>query len=210
LITVGALTTLRCPTELRSQLRIALHHGLSRRELCEAMLQVGGYAGLAVGLEGMRILADVFAGAGPEDAGGSEPALPPEYEDGQDRLARGRAVLEKLRPDIPQSAPGVAGPQSFAPDWGTWLVETAFGELWSRPGLTLQERERVTLAVLIVLSHDQELSAHFKISANVGIPLVEIGETIMHLAVYAGFPTAVKAIRIASEAFAELAEATDE
>jgi 4-carboxymuconolactone decarboxylase len=197
LITIAALATLRCPEVLKTQIRVGRGHGLSRRVLCEVMLQVGGYAGFGVGQEGMLALKQVFD----EEPNVEREDVPVVTGDGplpdEDRLARGTAILAILRPDRAGLPP--PPPTPFAPDWRTWLVETAFGDLWARSHLSLIDRERVTLAVLIALSREEELRSHVQIALNIGIPPLEIGEQIMHLAIYVGFPTAVAAIRIAGD-----------
>jgi 4-carboxymuconolactone decarboxylase len=193
LITVAALAALRCPAELRTQLRVAVLNGISATLLGEVIMQVGGYAGLGIASEAMASLAEVL------DADRPDRHDPPAPEIGADadRLTRGRAMLATLRPDLANSP--MPPPHPFAPDWSRWLAETAFGDLWSRPGLTLIERERVTLAVLISLGRHAEIRSHVGIASNLGIPPDELGEEIMHLAVYAGFPGAVDAMRIAAE-----------
>jgi alkylhydroperoxidase/carboxymuconolactone decarboxylase family protein YurZ len=201
LITIAALATLRCRDVLKTQIRVARRQGLSRRVLCEVMLQVGGYAGFGIGQEGMLALKQVLD----EEPNVEREDVPVAANDGplpdEDRLARGTAILAILRPDRAGLPP--PPPKPFAPDWRTWLVETAFGDLWARPHLSLIDRERVTLAVLIALSREEELRSHVQIARNVGIPPLEIGEQIMHLAIYVGFPTAVAAIRIAGEVLEE-------
>jgi len=162
------------------------------------MLQVAGYAGLAVGLEGMHALREVFdAESAPEPETPEAGAADGARDVPEDRFERGRAILAILRPERAQAPPPAR--DEVAPDWRTWLIGTAFGDLWARPGLTLVERERITMAVLIVLSHEAELRSHVTIASNLGIPPTEIGEQIMHLAFYVGFPTAVAAIRVASQ-----------
>ncbi len=166
-------------------------------ELCELMMQVTGYAGLGNGVEGMSALKDVLGAEGdsstlPEDVA---TAAPPTRN--HDRLERGWAMLASLNPELTRAS--ASAQEQIVGDWLDWLVETAFGDLWSRPNLTLQERELITLAVLIARSHWTELRSHLKIAANLAIPLEEIGEAIMHLAPYVGFPAAVAAMRVAVE-----------
>jgi 4-carboxymuconolactone decarboxylase len=168
------------------------------------MLQVGGYAGLALAREGMLALREVFD---------SEPTLDPrpvqKIDDidpklrEEDRLSRGKAILAILQP-TQAHVPLVAEP--FAPDWTTWLISTAFGELWARPGLSLIDRERVTISVLVVLGHELRVNHHVQSALNVGIPAIEIGEQIMHLANYVGFPTIVEGMRIAGQVLLNGAE----
>lgn len=200
--TVAAVATLRCDDELRTQALLALDHGISEAELCETMLQVSGYAGLAVGVAGMRVLRHVLDGPVADD-----PWVPADvdYTATDDSLERARAVMETLWPDRSGPAPP---PPEIAPDWRVWLRRTAFGELWARPGLSLAERERITLAVVAALGRVDHLRSHVLSAANLGVPPEQIGEQLMHLAVYIGFP-AVDAIAAAEAVLGEQTENQD-
>jgi 4-carboxymuconolactone decarboxylase len=55
LITVAVLTALHRPDELRLHLQGALQNGLTKRELEEAMVQVGVYAGFPTAVAGNRV-----------------------------------------------------------------------------------------------------------------------------------------------------------
>jgi 4-carboxymuconolactone decarboxylase len=204
MITVAALSALRDTEELRTQIRVALRNAVSRPELCELMMQVAGYAGFSAGRAGMAALKEVFdAEPAAKPAPSGRPLAPVES---QDRVERGLATLAKLQPARAPAAPSRALAAPFAPDWRAWLIGTAFGDLWPRPGLSFAERERITLAVLIALGREAELHQHCAIASNLGITPEEIGEEIMHLAVYIGFPTAVTAMRVAVGALGEIAK----
>jgi 4-carboxymuconolactone decarboxylase len=213
LVTVAALVTLRCPTELDAHIRLALEHGLSRLELCEAMVQVGGYAGLAIGVEGLRALRSVFDDGSTIAA--ESPAVPTGVE-GDERLARARfiqeimspdhadLIFERLQPYPANMAAAYRTPfHASGTEWLGWLTETAFGDLWSRPNLTFKQREFVTSSVLIVLGRNPELRAHFGVALRVGITPQEMSEAIVHLGCYAGFPALVESIRLLAEVLAE-------
>lgn len=200
LITVAALTALHRPEELRLHTLGALRNGLSRRQLCEVVMHVACYAGFPVGVEGMRILREAFDSAPDldptEEPDTSGPTLD---ERPEDRYERGRAVVRVILPPGRRAALPV--PDEIAPDWGRWVVATAFGDLWSRPGLSLRERSRVTLTVLTVLNLPEELRLHLGVARTLGISREEIAEQIMHLAIYGGFPVAVEGMRIARAVF---------
>ncbi len=92
----------------------------------------------------------------------------------------------------------------ISPDLGRYIVEFGFGEIYSRPGLSLQQRELATVAMLTALGNAQpQLKVHIAAALNVGLSRTEIIETIIQAAVYAGFPAALNGIFAAKEVFAE-------
>ncbi|MBM2810871.1 MAG: hypothetical protein HW416_1630 [Chloroflexi bacterium] len=91
----------------------------------------------------------------------------------------------------------------IAPDLGRWVVEFAFGDVVSRPGLDPRTRELVTVAALTAQGQwPAELRAHIAGALNVGCTPQEVVEVILQMAVYAGFPAAINGIRAAKEVFA--------
>ncbi|MDR3514173.1 MAG: 4-carboxymuconolactone decarboxylase [Azospirillaceae bacterium] len=78
----------------------------------------------------------------------------------------------------------------------TFIIEGAWGSVWSRPGLTKRERSLVTLALLAALGHDEEVALHVRAARNTGATPQDILEAMLHVAVYAGVPAANRAIRI--------------
>jgi 4-carboxymuconolactone decarboxylase len=94
--------------------------------------------------------------------------------------------------------------KSIAPDLGRYILEFAFGEIYSRPGLDPKTRQIVTITALATLGNAQpQLKAHIHGALNVGCTRAEIVEVITQLAVYAGFPAALNAMLLAKEVFAE-------
>jgi 4-carboxymuconolactone decarboxylase len=92
----------------------------------------------------------------------------------------------------------------ISPDLGRYVIEFGFGEIYSRPGLTLQQRELATVAALTAMGTAQpQLKVHLAAALNVGLSRLEITETIMQMALYAGFPAALNGMFAAKEVFAE-------
>jgi 4-carboxymuconolactone decarboxylase len=197
LITVAALTALHMPEELRVHAAAALRNGLSRRELGEVVLHAAGYAGFPTGVEGMRVLREVFESHPDLDPPAPEPEAQPDWPD--DLFARGMAFRNQ-RFGAAGASTGVA-PEEIRDDWWRFLTGTAFGAIWPRPGLALHDHSRVTLAVLQVLHMPVELRLHMIRALGLGISRAHLGEQIMHLAFYGGFPRAVEAMRVAREVF---------
>jgi 4-carboxymuconolactone decarboxylase len=119
----------------------------------------------------------------------------PRYRLGAERLAAvdgpaGQAVVDALA-------------KSF-PDFATLIVEFPFGDLYSRPGLGLREREIATVAALCALGHaGPQLRVHLHAALHVGCTPHEVVEVLMQMAVYAGFPAALNGLAAAREVFAE-------
>ena len=115
------------------------------------------------------------------------------YERGLARLAEidgeaGRRVVDSLR--------------DIAPDFARYLVEFPFGDIYDRPGLDLKSREIATIAALTALGNARpQLEVHINAGLNVGCTKTEIVETIMQMAVYAGFPAALNGLAAAQNVF---------
>jgi 4-carboxymuconolactone decarboxylase len=93
---------------------------------------------------------------------------------------------------------------NIAPDLGRYVVEFAFGEVYSRKGLMLKEREIATVAALTALGNCKpQLKVHIHGALNVGCSKDEVIEVIIQMAVYAGFPAALNGITCAKEVFVE-------
>src|SRR6185369_7383750 len=70
-------------------------------------------------------------------------------------------------------------------------IEHLFGDVWARPGLGVRERRVVTLTVLMLMGNEMTLRLHFGAAMKSGdLSDVEIDELIMHVAHYAGWPSA--------------------
>ena len=118
-----------------------------------------------------------------------------------DLLAEGRAIQARLWPQVASGPTGGFPAAQLAPDFYRYVAESAFGMLWSRPGLALRDRSLVTVAQLAALGKTEELKAHLRGARNVGITQEELVEVLMQTAVYAGVPAANDALKAAAEVF---------
>lgn len=121
--------------------------------------------------------------------------------DGESRLERGRRALAEI--DGEAGARVVAALADIAPDFARYILEFPFGDIYSRAGLDLRAREVATIAALTAMGHaTPQLKVHIEAGLNVGLTREEIIETIMQMAVYAGFPAALNGLFAAKEVFA--------
>src|SRR5215813_14175682 len=91
----------------------------------------------------------------------------------------------------------------LAPDLDEMLNEVIFGRVWTRPGLELKMRSAITIAALTAMQRLPQLKGHIANGLNAGLSKKEITEILIHMAFYAGVPTAVNAFQLAKEVFQE-------
>lgn len=119
----------------------------------------------------------------------------------ESRYERGTRKLAEI--DGEGGAAVVASLADIAPDFARYIVEFPFGDIYSRPGLDLRSREVATIAALTAMGNARpQLKVHIQAGLNVGLSQDEIVETIMQMAVYAGFPAALNGLSAAREVFA--------
>src|SRR5215469_17660553 len=68
------------------------------------------------------------------------------------------------------------------------ITRYAWGDIWSRPGLSRPERSIITLTVLAALQHEGELAMHVKAALRNGLTKDQIREVLLQTGVYAGVP----------------------
>jgi 4-carboxymuconolactone decarboxylase len=103
----------------------------------------------------------------------------------------------------------VAGTTAFTAPFQDFITRYAWGAVWARPGLDRRTRSAVTLAVLTALHCENELAMHVRAALRNGLTAEEIGEVLLHTAVYAGVPAANAAFAIAQRTLAEAGVALD-
>ena len=95
---------------------------------------------------------------------------------------------------------------SFDEPFQSMITESAWGHVWSGDAYTKRERSIVTIALLAGLGHYEELEMHIRATANTGATPDDIREALMHVAIYAGVPSANHAIKIAKRVLQEMKE----
>ncbi|CBS90438.1 4-carboxymuconolactone decarboxylase [Azospirillum lipoferum] len=94
----------------------------------------------------------------------------------------------------------------FDADFQEFITKTAWGQIWTRPGLDIRTRSMLTIAMLAALGKDGELKLHIRATRNTGVTRDEVKEILMQAAVYAGIPAANHAIALARAVYAEMDE----
>jgi len=119
-----------------------------------------------------------------------------------ERIKRGTERLKEVDGNAGERV--IASLEGVAPDLGRYILEFAFGDVYCRDGLTLQEREIITIASLLTAGGcEPQLEVHINGSLNVGISPEKVIETFIQCIPYTGFPKVLNAVNVAKKVFAE-------
>jgi 4-carboxymuconolactone decarboxylase len=114
------------------------------------------------------------------------------------RLERGMEKLKEIH--------GAAGENAIKPmgDLGRLITEFAFGDVYTRPGLAVRERQMLTVGMLSAMGgREAQLKVHLNSALNLGITQREIEEIIIQSALYGGFPAAMSAMACFNQVLSE-------
>lgn len=110
-----------------------------------------------------------------------------------------RAVLGDAHVDRAEAAK-----DTFSEPFQDLITRYAWGEIWSRPGLSRHTRSLLTLSMMIALNRGDEFRMHVRAALNNKVTREEIQEVLLQSAIYCGVPAANTAFHIAQEVFAEM------
>jgi 4-carboxymuconolactone decarboxylase len=119
----------------------------------------------------------------------------PGYDDG---MAVRREVLGDAYVDR-----AITGTTPFTAPFQDLITRYAWGDVWARDGLDRRTRSCVTLALLVALRAHDELAMHVRAALRNGVTPDEIGEVLLHTAVYAGVPAANSAFAVAQRVLSD-------
>ena len=85
--------------------------------------------------------------------------------------------------------------RAFDKEMGRELSLFITGQLYAREKIPHTTRQFVTVAVLTVLGHTDELKLHIQAALNVGCSPAEIAEVIFQTFTYGGIPTVNQALK---------------
>ena len=119
-----------------------------------------------------------------------------------ERMKRGTERLKEVDGNGGEQV--IASLEGIAPDLGRYILEFAFGDVYCREGLSLQEREVITIASLLTAGGcEPQLEVHINGSLNVGLSPEKVIETFIQCIPYTGFPKVLNAVNVAKKVFAE-------
>jgi len=105
-----------------------------------------------------------------------------------ERFERGRAKFLEVHDDKALQAIEGLG------DLGRYILEFVYGDVYTRPALSIRDRELAAVAALVALGRSAQLPQHLRASLDAGVGADELREVIIQTAVLAGFPPAMNAM----------------
>lgn len=91
----------------------------------------------------------------------------------------------------------------LAPKFTDITDHLLFEDIWERPELSKRDRSLITVAALVALNRTPQLDFHLKLALQNGVTKDELIEAVTHLAFYSGWPTAMSALMLAKDIFAQ-------
>ncbi|NDO47805.1 carboxymuconolactone decarboxylase family protein [Clostridium sp. MD294] len=92
--------------------------------------------------------------------------------------------------------------ENIAPDLAKYIIEFAFGDIYTRKQLSLAEREIITLSSLLTAgSCEAQLKVHIQAALHIGISPQKIIEIFIQCIPYTGFAKVLNAVFTAQQLF---------
>lgn len=119
-----------------------------------------------------------------------------------ERREKGMAVRREVLGD-PHVDRASANADAFTSDYQDMITRTAWGEIWTRPGLDRRMRSAITLTALVAHGHFEELGMHVRAALRNGLTEDEVKEVLLQCAIYLGVPAANSAFAVAQRVLRE-------
>ena len=117
--------------------------------------------------------------------------------DSDDRYTRGWNELVRITGE--QGRERIEQLRHFAPDLCDMIIGFAYGDVYSRPGLTLQQRMIITITSLLTQGDTHQLKVHLQSGLRAGLTQQQLMELMLHCIPYIGFPRVMDGITILQE-----------
>ena len=90
--------------------------------------------------------------------------------------------------------------EDIAPDLVKYIIEFPFGDIYSRNGTSLKQKEIAVVAALTALGNaTPQLKVHINGALNVDCSVEELVEVMLQMSAYSGFPSAINGINVLNE-----------
>lgn len=189
IVAISSLIAQGAVTQQKVHFNAALNVGCTIAEVKEVILQLSGYVGFPRCINAMNAFMEVVKErktAGKSDPWGAEAhatSSDNRYKKGADTLG----ILDKLQTERLEK-----NYNEFAPELVKFILEYAYGDIYSRDNLSKRMRQMATIAALTTLGDTvSQLNFHINAALNIGVTTEELKEIMLLMSVYRGFPAAI-------------------
>jgi 4-carboxymuconolactone decarboxylase len=178
LVTIAVLIATGKPAQLQGHLGRALANGVQPREASGVLTHLAIYCGWPSAVAALDVYDQVYAARNIDTAGlrASVAPLPPDAWNAE----RARATTEQFG--------------TVAPKFTQLTNDLVFDNLWRRADLSVRDRSLVTISALAAMGDDDLLDFYLRRAVESGLTRDQIAEAFTHLAFYAGWTKATKAM----------------
>jgi 4-carboxymuconolactone decarboxylase len=184
LVTISVLIATGKPAQLAGHLGRALDNGVQPREASGVLAHLAIYCGWPSAVAALEIYDQVYTARKVDTTAlrAVSPRLPAPASD----AARAKALTDELA--------------AVAPKFVQLTNDVVFDDLWRRSDLSPRDRSLVTIAALAGTGDDDQLDFYLRRGLDSGLTRAQIAEALTHLAFYAGWPKATKALTAVTKA----------
>ena len=183
LVTISVLIATGKPGQLAGHLGRALDNGVQASEASGVLAHLAIYSGWPNAVSALDIYDQVYTARKVDTT--ALTAAGPRLSAAASDAARARVVNDEFG--------------AIAPKFVGLTNDVVFDDLWRRSDLSPRDRSLVTIAALAALG-DDELEVYLRRGLESGLTRAQIGEAVTHLAFYAGWSKATKAMRAVTRA----------
>ncbi len=184
LVVVSVLIATNKPAQLQGHLGRALSNGVTPIEASGVLTHLAIYCGWPTAVSALDVYEQVYTSRKVD-------------------LASLRAALTPLpEPDWEAARESATNEQfgTIAPKFTELTNDVVFDNLWRRSDLAVRDRSLVTLAALAGMGDDELLDFYLRRAVESGLTRDQITEAFTHLAFYAGWSKATKALTATARA----------
>jgi 4-carboxymuconolactone decarboxylase len=178
LVTISVLIATGKPAQLAGHLARALDNGVQPSEASGLLAHLAIYCGWPSAVSALEVYDQVYTARKIDTA--ALRALSPRLPAAASDAARARALNDEFA--------------SVAPKFVQLTNDIVFDNLWRRPDLTPRDRSLATIAALAGMGDDDQLDFYLRRGVESGLTRAQITEAMTHLAFYAGWARATKAL----------------
>jgi len=178
LVVISVLIATNKPAQLQGHLGRALNNGVTPVEASGVLTHLALYCGWPTAVSALDVYEQVYTSR-KVDLASLRTALTPLPVPGWE-AARAQTTDDEF---------GVV-----APKFAQLTNDVVFGDLWRRADLSARDRSLVTIAALAGMGDDDRLDVYLRRAIESGLTRDQIAEAFTHLAFYAGWPKATKAL----------------